>query len=146
ELTVTPSSGPPGTAATLTVTIRNIGAQAAGNLLVDGSFGQGGTLGCGATGSVTETIASLAAGASLTFSYPFNYGTFGYYYARAFVDSQCAVAETSETNNQASRLYRAVGPDLTVTGLTVTPSGGPPGTAATLTVTIRNIGALAAGN
>src|SRR5207244_1738248 len=113
---------------------RNIGSLAAGNFRLDSWFAQRGTLSCGATGSVTETIASLAAGASLTFSYPFSFGTFGYYYARAFVDSQCAVAETSETNNQAARLYHVIGPDLTVTGLTVTPSGGLPGTAATLTV------------
>ena len=78
-MTVTPTSAPAGTAATVAVTIQNVGTATASNFRLDTWFDRapagitlfGSTYNfpsepkCGETGSVTEPIASLDPGASL---------------------------------------------------------------------------------
>src|SRR5207244_1428031 len=92
--------------ATVTVTIANTGGTAATNFRLDSVFAGSGPLSCGVTGDVTSTISSLAAGASQTFSYPFNLPSLSAVYtARSFVDSQCVVAESNESNNQGTAGY-----------------------------------------
>jgi subtilase family serine protease len=123
-LSLSPASGPVGTAATLTVTIKNGGKADAANFRLDVWHSLWATAPCGQTGNVGATIPLLGKGATMTFSYPVVFGEpAGNRKAIAFVDSQCAVTETSETNNQKSFLY-------TVTPLTVTDlenSGTPTG-------------------
>jgi subtilase family serine protease len=146
-MTVTPASGPPGSAANLVVTVKNIGSETASNFKLASWFDRSSAPSCSNPGSVTAPVASLVPMASLSFSYPFNYGTvFGTRYTRAFVDSGCVVAETSESNNLSSKSYVVTGPNLTITGMTVTPSVGVTGGSAVLTVTIKNIGSETASN
>jgi subtilase family serine protease len=147
SILVSPTAGPPGSAATLTVTVRNSGTMMANNVRVDFWFDHPVVPVCGDVGTETRTISSLAGGGTTTFVLPFTrppvYGT---YNARAFVDPLCVIAETSETNNVGTRAYTVPGPDLTVLGMTVTPTTGPIGAPGTLTVVLRNIGSFAAEN
>jgi subtilase family serine protease len=143
-LTVAPTYGPPGTLGSLTVTVKNKGSLGAGGFRLDSWFDRSANPPCASTGSVTENIASLGAGASLTFSYPFTFPTgFGNHNARAFADSQCVIAETFENNNTFTRTYVVSGPDVTITAMNITPPYGAPNTPATLSVTVKNQGTVA---
>jgi hypothetical protein len=147
-MTITPSSGLSGAIGSLCVTIRNSGAAVANNFSLSTWFNRWTSAACGDLGSINQSIASLGAGASLTVCYSFTFsGATGTRKAIAFVDSKCTVTETSETNNQKSASYSVFElPDLTVTALSVTPASGPVGTAATLTVTVKNGGKADATN
>jgi subtilase family serine protease len=58
------------------------------------------------TGDANVNIPLLAKGASTTFNFPAVFsGSPGTRKAIAFVDSQCVVSETNETNNQKSFSY-----------------------------------------
>jgi hypothetical protein len=149
-MTVTPTGGAVGSPATLTIVVANIGSQAAGEFRLDAWLDLPLTASapdCVETGSITETIAGLAAGASASFSYSFNRPSVsGNYIARAFVDSQCAVAESDETNNVATHTYSVTIANLMITGMTLTPTTGLPGAPASVTVTIANVGNAPAGS
>jgi hypothetical protein len=147
-LTITPSSGLTGTAGSLCVTIRNGGSGIANNFSLSTWLNKWTSVACGELGSINQSFAALTGGASLTLCYSFTFsGATGTRKAIAFVDSKCTVTETSETNNQKSASYSVFElPDLTVTALSVTPASGPVGTAATLTVTVKNGGKADATN
>ncbi len=149
-INVTPVSGTGNSSATLSVTVANIGSQAAGEFRLDvwrdlPTFSPAPS--CGQTGSVTEIVAGLAAGASVTFTYQFNrLVATGNYLAQAFVDSQCAIAESNEVNNTATSAYSVTIANLMITGMTLTPTTGLPGAPATVEVTIANLGNAPAGS
>jgi hypothetical protein len=150
QMTVTPISGVANTPATLSVTVANIGSQAAGEFRLDVWLHLATTApppNCGETGSVTQLIAGLAAGASVTFAMPFNFpANTGNYIARAFADSQCVVPESNETDNMATNTYSVTIANLMITGMTLTPTTGSPGAPATVDVTIANVGNAPAGS
>ena len=101
---------------------------------------------CGAVGTRSATLASLAAGASTTVTLTgLPAGAAGAKTLRAFVDSKCLSAESSETNNQTSRAYSVAGPaaDFVVTALVPTPSSPVAGGTFSLAVTVKNQGTLA---
>lgn len=89
-------------------------------------------LAIGAT--TTVTITNLPAGKA------------GVKLLRAFVDSECGVNESNETNNQGTYFYavnQPTGPDFVVTGVTLNPAAPAiNGTFAT-TVTVKNQGTVA---
>jgi hypothetical protein len=141
DVTVTPSIGLPGTAATMSVTIKNLGSLDAGAFRMDSWFALVGAPSCGATGSVTSNFGGLAAGAEITTNYSFTFpAVVGQHEARAFVESQCLIKEIGESNNQRVRRYNVAGPDLAVTNIVVSPTTSNPGGAASVTVTVKNIG------
>lgn len=66
---------------------------------------------CGAVGTKSATLASLAAGASTTVTLTgLPAGAAGAKTLRAFVDSKCLTAEASETNNQRTKAYAVAAP------------------------------------
>jgi alpha-tubulin suppressor-like RCC1 family protein len=141
SMTLTKAFGMAGDTATLTVTIANVGSTIANNFNLDVWFHRLAVPACGDTGSVTETIASLASGATLQFSYELTFpNDVGGYYARALVDSTCAVTENSESNNSMKVNYRTTLPNLQIQSVSVSPAEGAPGTLGTMTVVIQNLG------
>jgi hypothetical protein len=149
EINVTPAGGTGGSSAMLTVTVANISSQAAGEFRLEvwrDLPTAPSPPGCGQAGSVTETVAGLAAGASVTFAYQFNRPVAtASYLAQAFVDSQCAIAESNEVNDTATSAYSVTIANLMITGMTLTPTTGLPGAPATVEVTIANVGSAPAG-
>jgi hypothetical protein len=101
---------------------------------------------CGAVGTKSATLASLAAGASTTVTLTgLPAGVAGAKTLRAFVDSKCLTAEASETNNQTTKAYTVAAPaaDFVVTALVPTPSGPVAGGTFSVAVTVKNQGTLA---
>ncbi|GEM_PF-2201550 len=147
-VTITPSSGSSGTPGTLCVTIRNGGKSTANNFTLSTWVNRWSSASCGMTGDFNQLVPSLGAGASMTVCYSFTFsGATGNRKVITFADSQCVVDEASETNNQKSALYSVFQPpDLAVISLSVAPASGPPGTSATLTVSIKNGGKSDAAN
>jgi hypothetical protein len=142
---ITPAIGLPSTPATLSVTLRNLGTEPAANFDLAVWFDRKFAPACGNPASATANIATLAAsGGTVKLDFPFTRpATLGNVNARAFVDSNCAIPEPNETNNQGSLTVTTTLPNLHITGMTVTPESGVAGTSATVTLTVANVGSIA---
>ncbi|HEU5321354.1 MAG TPA: CARDB domain-containing protein, partial [Methylomirabilota bacterium] len=144
-LTAPPSAGA-GTPLTVTDTTLNTGGGPATATTTSFYLSANTTVDAGDTLLGSRSIPALAAGASHTGSVTVTVpaGTApGTYFLLAQADAGQAVAETSETNNVASRTLQ-VGPDLMVTSLTL-PATAVAGAPLTVTDTALNAGAGAAG-
>ncbi len=100
---------------------------------------------CGAIGnqSATLTTASLAAGASQTFTINgLSAGAAGPKTLRAFVDSQCLTPEMDESNNQSIIAYTVTAPppDFVVTRVVLTPANPAANGTFSAAVTVKNQG------
>ena len=105
NVVLTPSSPTAGETFSAAVTVTNQGTAAGvpGTLQVWAN--QPIAQACGAVGNKSATLGSLAAGASQTVTLSGLEGTAGTNTLRTFIDSQCQVAELSETNNQLTKSY-----------------------------------------
>ncbi|WP_295458863.1 CARDB domain-containing protein [uncultured Thiodictyon sp.] len=72
---------------------------------------QAGAQDCGAVGDQSATLSGLASGASQTVTVNgLPAGVAGAKTLRVFVDSQCQIAESDETNNQSTTAYTVTAP------------------------------------
>jgi len=90
-----PSEFVEGTQYTITVTINNIGTASAGQFTVE--------LKANGVSVGTQTVSSLAAGASTTVSFTWTPASAGQYTLTATADSENAIAELNENNNSATQ-------------------------------------------
>ena len=92
--------------------------------------------------AIVKQIPGLAAGASQTYPFDYTYQRAGTFRSTVFVDSSYAVRETNERNNRlvTSILVDPPKPDLTLSGLSITPALPIPGTVTTAHVTVSNVG------
>jgi hypothetical protein len=89
-----------------TVTVRNQGTTATSLGWLDVWANQGGTALCGADGNQYKPLGTIAAGASKDLVFTgLPARALGSKTFRAFVDSYCQIAESSETNNQLTATY-----------------------------------------
>jgi subtilase family serine protease len=147
-----PPSAPAGGSVTMSDTVLNQGGGAAGGsttryyLSLDSLKGSGDILLSG-----TRLVGGLDAGASgagsATVAIP-SATTVGPYYLLACADDTGAVAETSETDNclAASQPIQVTKPDLAETAVPDPPATAAQGKAFSVTDTVRNQGAAAAGS
>lgn|GEM_PF-3569849 len=148
--TVTPSAGYPGTAATVTLTIKNIGSLAANNFHLAAWWGllpNPSEYDCNEPNSLVVSgsiTVPLAVGESRSLSYSITLpGSVGDHALYAFVDSRCEIKEQNEGwYNSKGRLVKVWTSDLAVTGMTITSTSGKPGDAVTITATVKNWGPL----
>ena len=136
-----PSDAGAGLPLTITDTTRNTGGGSAPSTTTGYYLSADATLDAGDLLVGSRVVPALAAGASdtgsVTVTLPAGIAT-GTYTLFARADSLDAVAETYENNNTTSRTLR-VGPDLTVTALTVPASAGA-GASISVTDSTRNQG------
>jgi subtilisin family serine protease len=142
-----PSEGAAGSTITVTDTVTNIGGSAAPASATTFYLSTNSTLGTGdILLSGSRQVLDLAAGGVSTGSTDLaipSTTAAGLQYLIAKADGADAIPETSETNNTYARSIR-IGPDLVISALTLTPSGG---SALVLSVndTVTNEGAGLAG-
>jgi len=132
---------------TVTATVTNNGAVAAGAFAVDLYKDLPGAPSVSQSGDVTCAVSGLAAGASTTCSGTVTYAAAGSFSVWAQADTQNAVAETNESNNNAGpvRVPVTTSADLVIDSLTTTPDVAAVGQTVTLSATVRNAGTTAAG-
>jgi len=147
--TVTPNTSTLGTAVTLSVTEKNIGAAGAGEHFVAVWVDRPSAPNPPIWGDYGWQVTSLNAGASVTNTWSYTPGSPGLKRGWALADAQDTVVETNDWNNTAYYEYatNSVGhqPDLVVQSLTVSPNPSTLGTQVTLSVTEQNTGTGAAG-
>jgi subtilase family serine protease len=106
SLAVTPASPPVNTVFTASVTVTNTGAVLANGGYLDLWTHQPTAQPCGAVGNSWTAVGDLAPGASRTITFTgLRATTTGAKVLRAFVDSECAVRESSEADNQKTANY-----------------------------------------
>ncbi len=139
SLTYTPSTPTVGATVTFTVVVRNQGNAPAGSFVVRLQ---------GAGPSQDRTVASLAAGASVTLSFSLPLSTSPETFT-ATADVLNQVAEANEGNNTRQVTITAAAvpalPDLIVESVTYTPTAPTVGTTLTFQITVRNQGGAPAG-
>jgi hypothetical protein len=127
-----------------TITVRNQGTAAGAPGALQIWADQADTQGCAATGDQSATMASIAIGARRTVTVNgLPTGTAGSKTLRVFIDSQCATAEITETNNQFTWAYNALElptPDFVVTGIVLTPGSPSADGSFSATITVKNKG------
>jgi len=96
--------------------------------------------GCTTISSRESTVGGLASGACTTVSYVRTGTPNGVYTGWARVDADCAVTESNESNNNASKTYSVGGPDLVVSTFDISVNGS----TVTYTATICNQGTATA--
>ena len=149
DLTVASLSVPSDAGASQVITLgdttRNIGAGAVDATTTSYYLSSNAVLEAGDVLLGSRAVPALAAGAShsgsVSLTVPADTAT-GFYYVFAKADAGEAVTEILESNNTSYALMR-VGPDLTISALTVPPTAGA-GTTITVTDTTRNAGGGAA--
>jgi subtilase family serine protease/subtilisin-like proprotein convertase family protein len=147
-LTIEPASPVPNQPITITFTITNEGT---GDAVGFKTSVYTGTLGpnCYAVGWASEMTAALVPGASKSFSFVHpGFPATGWQDFLAFTDSDCAVNEADEFNNQSwddVEIVAAPQPDLVVTNLYAETATPLVGQSFVVTVTVENQGAGAAG-
>jgi hypothetical protein len=144
---IVPAAGAPGGTLTVTSTTSNQGGGAAGasvtgfylslNFLLDASDVRVGTR------AIAPLMPSFADTGAADIVLPASLST-GTYYLIARADDELALGETSEYNNLRFSSAIKVGPDLTVSALSVTPITVGPGSTVTVTDTTRNPGSTTA--
>ncbi len=101
---------------------------------------------CGAVGNKSATWATnLAPGASIALNISgLAAGSAGAKTFRAFIDSQCATAESNETNNQLTKAYtvKPAAPDFRVTSMVLTPTSPKAYGTFKAVVTVKNFGTV----
>ncbi len=141
-----PATAAPGGTITVTDTVKNQGAGAAGASTTRFYLSSNGLLDAGDVELGLRAVPALAAGAissaSTTLAIPTGIAT-GAYYVLARADADSVVPETQETNNVASAPVQ-IGPDLAVTALSA-PATAAPGGTIVVTDTVKNQGAGPAG-
>lgn len=143
SLTVSPSSLPPGTVATLQGRLRNTGLLTANNIPVAVVL----PTATGATVTTTQIVATLAPGSDVLLTATLDTTKFtpGAYTVTWQVDPQSTIQESSRQNNNVSQSVRVAGADLTITSVTQTPLPAPTGSTATVVINFRNDGVLPTG-
>ncbi|WP_295456262.1 CARDB domain-containing protein [uncultured Thiodictyon sp.] len=101
--------------------------------------------GCPALGDQAATLRRLAVDESQTVTFSLSSGVGGPKMLRAFINSDCSVAEADTTNNQTVQSYTVVAPDFVVTAVTLTPSSPSANGTLDAAVTVTNQG-MAPGN
>ncbi|HRP32484.1 MAG TPA: CARDB domain-containing protein, partial [Agriterribacter sp.] len=94
----------------------------------------------GATLIKTETISSLAGGASRNITYSDPSLTPGVHQIRVFIDADEEITESDETNNDMTFTITVIAPDLTVTNVNASPTLMNNGTSTQFTAVIKNTG------
>lgn len=143
---LTPASPSANGTFTALVTVKNQGTVAGVPGMLQVWANQANAQACGATGNRSTTLTtSLAAGASTTVTVSgLPAGAAGAKTLRAFVDSQCQIAEVSDTNNQTTQVYTVMArPDFVVTGVVLRPSGPSANRTFSVVVTVKNQGTAA---
>jgi hypothetical protein len=102
---ITPASPTANNNFTAAITVKN-----SGNIKSDGGYldvwaDQPTPQTCKATSAISEEVGQLAAGESKTITVNLKVRSAGAKQLRAFMDSQCTVTETNETNNQLTKNY-----------------------------------------
>jgi hypothetical protein len=106
RITLSPSSPALNGTFNATVTVGNQGTTATSVGWLDVWANQGGTALCGADGNQYKPLGTIAAGASKDFVFTgLPARALGTKTFRAFVDSYCQIAESSEANNQLTATY-----------------------------------------
>ncbi len=156
----TPANPSQGTNTQFSVTVQNLGNTAAGNFVVSVNPE---ALGISTPGPFTLTtqVSGLAAGASQTLTFNFQYPDFGNFRGIAKVDAFNNVAESNEANNTAlvNLVVAPANIDLRIDSFVLTtdlcaqavPAGCSPmkywkGSAVTAAITVHNYGTYPAGN
>lgn len=146
-ITLNPESPTENTSFSAVVSIKNQGTLAG----TGGSLGlwsnQPGVQSCNAAADASADVGSVAVGSSVDVTVSgLAAGAVGAKTLRAFVDRTCATGESDENNNQFGKAYtvRAVptGPDLVVTGITLSPANPGAYSGFSATVTVENQGTV----
>jgi subtilase family serine protease len=147
DLAMSNIPAPPAAGAGLTInvttTTRNDGSSATGATSTAIYLSANPTWQAGDTLLGTRSVPGIAAGGSSTGSTPVQIPqgtTPGTYYLIAKADVNNVVVETLETNNTSFGVVLRVGPDLTVSAGTVSPSSAAAGGSVTINETTRNAG------
>jgi hypothetical protein len=143
SISLSPSSPQPGQAFTAYVTVKNQGSASGSGGWLAVWKNQPSTQACGATGDSYQSVGTLAAGASSTFTFsgltaPAASGSYTF---RAFVDSGCTTAESNENNNQTTLGYTVIQPaqsDLTKGTDNLSNLSPYPGDVVTVSITVQN--------
>lgn len=141
-----PATAIAGSVISVSHTIKNQGGDPAGPSTTRFWFSSNAILDAGDTALAGQAVGGLAVGASASSSTPLTIpaGTPpGTWYVIAEADGDDAVSEATETNNTMVKAVK-LGPDLTVSALTV-PSSAAAGSTISVTHTLKNQGAEASG-
>jgi hypothetical protein len=141
SLTHSPLNPTTASVITFTAAVRNIGSAPAGPSTVKLRVG-------GETFGQDFAVPDLDIGASYTVTRSILLGVAQNYRATAVADAGAAVNEVNEGNNTRTddfRVTTALGPDLVVRGLTVSPANPTTGDVITFRVTVANVGDAPAG-
>ena len=137
----TPVGGQPFTAY---VTVKNEGAGLGNAGWLSVWVNQPSAQSCGANGDQNQSVGTLAAGQSVTKTFNLTTPASGAPWTfRAFADSGCQTAETSDANNQTTVSYGAnpvQSPDFLITGITISPTAVKAGAPFTAYITVKNQG------
>lgn len=149
SFTILPAQPVQGIEAKVNIRVKNQGSHAAGPFVVQWKSDR-----LAPSGPSTQ-IASLAAGASVNVAFDYAFPAAGDYTSVATVDTDKSIAEWNEDNNIAILAVNVQPskPDLVITGIRILPSDPAPGFPllpvaglnATIKITVRNQGNLAAG-
>ena len=136
-----PIAGQPFTAY---VTVKNQGAGPGDARWLDVWVNQPSAQSCGASGDQHQSVGTLAAGQSTIITFNLTTPASGAPWTfRAFVDSGCQTAETSDANNQTTASYGVnpvAQPDFLITSISLSPSSLKPGDTFTAYITVKNQG------
>ncbi|CAK0748661.1 exported hypothetical protein [Gammaproteobacteria bacterium] len=146
DIVIDPAAPKASGALTASVTVKNQGTVAGdgGQLTVWSNRTTAAT--CGAGGNQSVAVGALDAGASKTLTITgLPSGVRGVKSLRAFIDSECAIAESNESNNQFTRQYRVIdSPDFVVTRVILSPGSPTQNGTFNAAVTIKNQGTMSA--
>jgi subtilase family serine protease len=126
---------PAGSPSTLSVTVTNNGNAPAGDFLVTWKPSPLARV-------QSQQVNGLDVGESQTLTFSYQFLAAGTYHGTVTLDSSHVVKEVSESDNTAPTTFKipAATVDLAVTDLTINPSSPTQGAAATVTVTVQNLG------
>jgi N-acetylneuraminic acid mutarotase len=145
KIVLTPAAPVANSTFSAAVTVKNLGQNGgdAGQLGI--WLNQPAVVNCGAASNQVQTIGSLSAGASKTFTFTgLAAGASGIKTLRAFVDKACTTTETNDSNNQLALSYRVTGrlPDFVITNAILAPASPVVNSDFTVTLTIKNQGTM----
>ena len=140
SIAVNPTVPAVGQPSSVTITVANNGACAAG------SFGVQWRSDLFAAAQPIVPVSGLGPGATTSVNIPFTFPRTGVFTSTATVDPTNSVPETNESNNTTIKIIAvSTGIDLTVSSLTVTPAKPVATKGATVSITVKNQGVNPAG-
>ena len=147
SITASPTSGKPGDAISVTVTVKNNGPGSAPSSTTRVRLAAGTTITTSDPLLDTFTAAALTSGQSQAYTVSVTIPSgqsAGSYYMGATANADAAITEGNGNNNQNTTPFTVNAatqlPDLVISSITASPTSGKPGDTISVTVTVKNNG------